>query len=82
LGDTGPYDTSERALADIELFRKDPRKLMLAVVDKQREAKGMDSFAGVYGLIEYNVQERASLDPADAFSEPSADVIRLPCRMC
>lgn len=60
MGNMGPYETAEEALEDIETFRKDPRKLMLAVIDKQREALGMECFAGVYGLIEYNVEERAS----------------------
>jgi hypothetical protein len=56
----GPYDCPEQALRDIEVFRKDPRKLMLAVIDKQREQHAMDCFAGVYGLIEYNAEGRAS----------------------
>ena len=60
LGDMGPYDTQLEALEDIEHFRKDPRKLMLAVIDTQREEKGLDCFAGVYGLIEYNGDEPVS----------------------
>jgi len=60
LGDMGPYETPEAALGDIEEFRKDPRSLLLAAIDKQRESKGMDCFAGVYGLIEYNVDEGVS----------------------
>lgn len=66
LGDMGPFDTLESALEEIEEFRNDPRSLLLAVVDKQREAKGMSCFAGVYGLIEYNVDQGVSLPTTPA----------------
>ena len=61
LGDMGPYETREAALEDIEEFRKDPRSLLLAAIDKQREKEGMECFAGVYGLIEYNADEGVSI---------------------
>jgi len=61
LGDMGPYETPKSALADIEAFRKDPRSLLIAVVDKQREAAGMECFGGVYGLTEYNANEGVSV---------------------
>lgn len=54
LGDLGPYDTRSSALEDIEYFRADPNCLLLAVIDKQREAAGLDCFAGVYGLVDLN----------------------------
>lgn len=53
LGNLGPYERNT-ALEDIEEFRQDECALLLAVIDKQKEAAGRDGFAGVYGLIEYD----------------------------
>lgn len=60
LGDMGPFPTVESALEEIEHFRKDPESLLLAAIDKQRESKGLDCFAGVYGLVECYLDEAVS----------------------
>jgi hypothetical protein len=78
LGDMGPFKTNESALEEIEEFRADSRSLLLAAVDKQREAVGTSSFAGVYGLIEHNVDQGVRMEPFLA-TQGSALTIRIFC---
>ena len=59
----GPFPTRLSALEEIENWRKDSRSLLLAAIDVRRESVGLDSFAGVYGLIEYNVEAKVSSVP-------------------
>jgi hypothetical protein len=54
LGDMGPYPDEESALKDMEAFRQDSCCILLAVMDKQVEAKGEVGFAGVYGWMDYD----------------------------
>lgn len=83
LGDLGPYPSSQSALEDIEAFRLDPRSLLLAVIDLQKERIGQDGFAGVYGLIEVDAESYVSLQsptrPAPLRLAPIVDSTYFTC---